>query len=272
MALLLFLNAQQSYAQSDSIYIWPKTVPGQSNPKKPPVPTRLKDGTIRVIEVSNPFLAVFEPVKKNGKAIVICPGGGYRWLAVHKEGYTIANWLSRLGYTAFVLQYRVPEKRDGALHDLQRAIRIVKGSAQRFGIDSANVYAMGFSAGAHLIARAGMAEPMPTYPAQDDLDRLSCKPDQMIAIYPAYLDSGPDGSLPPELKATAKTVNTFIFQTTDDSYFLSSLALARALRSANAEVELHMLPEGGHGYGMDPGNTAAEAWPKLLETWLAKHH
>lgn len=270
--LAVFTSAQNSYAQSDSLYIWPNAVPGETKQKSQPVPTTLEDGSIRVIEVTNPFLAVFEPKgSRNGKAIIICPGGAYVRLAVHKEGYTVAEWLTQLGYTVFVLHYRVPDKRDGALQDLQRSIRIVRGSAERYGIDKGKIGTMGFSAGAHVVARAGMAGPLQAYPVQDDWDKLSANPDRMILIYPAYLASGPNGTLTPELKATAGTVDTFIFQTMDDASAPSSFALATALRNVKANVALHMLPEGGHGYGMDPGNKAAETWPKLLENWLKEH-
>jgi acetyl esterase/lipase len=148
---------------------------------------------------------------------------------------------------------------------------LVRQDAKLFGIDPGNVGAIGFSAGAHLVARAGMTAPSQTYPAQDQSDKQSGMPDRMIIIYPAYLDTGPDHSLSPELKASANTVDTFIFQTMDDGTARSSFALAMALRDAKANVELHMLPEGGHGYGMYPGNKAAETWPKLLEVWLKEH-
>ncbi len=274
-AVTLFLIAisLQLSAQTDSLYLWPNAVPGESSPKKEPVPTTLDDGSIRVIEVTNPFLAVFkpEPEVKNGKAIVVCPGGAYVRLAVHKEGYTTAEWLSGLGYTVFVLHYRVPNKRDGALQDLQRALKIVRSKAKLYGIDAGKIGAIGFSAGAHLVARAGMTEPSQTYPTQDAADKQSGTPDRMIIIYPGYLDGGPNHSLSPDLKAKANTVDTFIFQTMDDGSAYSSFALATALRDAKANVELHMLPQGGHGYGMYPGNKAAETWPKLLEVWLKEH-
>jgi len=272
LSLFVFIICiQNAYSQSDSIYIWPGAVPGEHGPKSMPVPTTLVDGSIRVIEVTNPFLTVFEPKVKNGKAIIICPGGGYVRLAVHKEGYTVAAWLSQLGYTVFVLQYRVPDKRAGALQDLQRSIRLVRSGAKDYGIDPEKVAAMGFSAGAHIVTTAGLIEVEPTYPKQDDADNHSPKPDRMIVIYPAYLAEEADGSLPRGLKASPATVDTFIFQTMDDKLAPSSFALATALRNANANVELHMLPKGGHGFGMDPGNKAAETWPKLLETWLAEH-
>jgi acetyl esterase/lipase len=130
---------------------------------------------------------------------------------------------------------------------------------------------MGFSAGAHIVARAGMTVTPEPYPVQDKADSHSRSPNCMIIIYPAYLDGGPGNSISPDLIATSSTVDTFIFQTMDDSGAQSSFALASALQNAKANVELHMLPEGGHGYGMDAGNKAAETWPKLLKEWLDQH-
>jgi acetyl esterase/lipase len=271
--LILFSISHLLQAQTDSLYLWPGEVPNEAKPKSAPIPSTLDDGSIRIIEVTNPFLAVFEPKpsRKNGKAIIVCPGGAYVRLAVHKEGYATADWLTDLGYSVFVLHYRVPDKRDGALQDLQRAIRLVRHRAKLYGIDPVKIGAMGFSAGAHVVARAGMEEPGQRYPAQDEADKSSPLPDRMIIIYPGYLSDGPNKSLSPELKAVANTPATFIFQTMDDGSALSAFALATALQRAKANVELHMLPVGGHGYGMYPGNKAAEAWPMLLEGWLKEH-
>jgi acetyl esterase/lipase len=268
--VFLFFASFGLIAQTDSLYLWPNVVPGESRPKSPPVPSTLKDGSIRVIEVTNPFLAVFEakPSRKNGKAIIVCPGGAYVRLAVHKEGYAVADWLSDLGYTVFVLHYRVPDKRDGALQDLQRSLRLVRHNAKYYGIDPGKIGAMGFSAGAHLVTRSGMTATTQRYPAQDESDKLSGSPDRMIILYPAYLSDGPNHSITPELKATANTPHTFIFQSIDDALAKSAIALAIALQDAKANVELHMVPTGGHGYGMYPGNKAAETWPRLLEEWL----
>jgi acetyl esterase/lipase len=268
--LFIIVCIQNARGQSDSIYLWPMAVPGEVKTKLPPVPTTLPDGSIRIIEVTNPFLVVFEPRIRNGKAIIICPGGAYVRLAVHKEGYTVATWLSKLGYTVFVLHYRVPDKRAGALQDLQRSLRQVRSRSKDYGIDPEKVAAMGFSAGAHIVATAGLTPDRPTYPKQDGADSLSAKPDRMIVIYPAYLAEKPN-VLSSNLKPGPGTADTFIFQTMDDPLAPNSFVLAAALRNANANVELHMLPEGGHGFGMDPGNAAAETWPKLLETWLIDH-
>jgi acetyl esterase/lipase len=273
LLIALILVASQLPAQNDSIYLWRNLVPNEVKPKAQPVPITLPDGSIRVVEVTNPFLAVFEPeaANKNGKAMVVCPGGAYARLAVHKEGYTVARWLNDLGYTVFVLHYRVPDKRAGALQDFQRAIKLVRANAAQYSIDPSRVGAIGFSAGAHLVTRAAMTDHMQTYPHQDTSDLQSAKPDGLILIYPSYLDEGTNHSLSPELKANNKIPHTFIFQTMDDAGALSALAVATALQGVKASLELHMLPKGGHGYGMDPGNEAAEAWPKLLTVWLKSH-
>lgn len=273
LALILFsFEFHNLFAQNDSIYLWQGAVPDAIKPKAAPVPSTLEDGSIRVIEVTDPFIAVFQPKpsRKNGKAIVVCPGGAYVRLAVHKEGYATADWLSDLGYTVFVLHYRVPNQRAGALQDLQRALKIVRHKAKQYEIDPSNIGCIGFSAGAHLVASAGMSDSLPSYPSQDDTDKQRAMPDKMILIYPAYLDAGPNRTLSSELRASAHTVDTFIFQTMDDTSARSALAVAIALQEAKANVELHMLPKGGHGYGMYPGNYAAEIWPKLLQEWLAK--
>jgi acetyl esterase/lipase len=268
--LLLLLTAQIVHAQSDSVYLWPKAVPGEEKPKLPPVITTLEDGSTRVTEITNPFFAVFKPdaAKKNNKAIIVCPGGGYVRLAVEKEGYATARFLSGLGFTVFVLHYRVPDKRDGAWQDIQRSVRLIRSNASRYGIQPNKIGVMGFSAGAHVGARAGMADSTINYPVQDAADALSSRPDCMIIIYPGYLDMGPNKSLTPELKVHAQTAPTFIFQAMDDNIVQSSFVLAMGLRDVKANVELHIVPKGGHGFGMTPGNKAAEAWPPLLANWL----
>jgi acetyl esterase/lipase len=273
IAVVLFVAATNDVlGQTDSVYIWPGAVPGETSSKRPPIVTQIEDGSYRVTEVTSPLFTIFKPAaaKSNHKAIVVCPGGGYVRLALQKEGFTVAEWLKGLGYTVFVLQYRVPNKRDGATQDLQRTIRLVRQNASKYGIDPNKIAAMGFSAGAHVAARVGMSDSLPTYPNQDAADAISARPNSMIIIYPGYLSDGPNRSLSPELKASDKTAPTFIFQTMDDNSALSAFALGVALRNAKADVELHMLSKGGHGYGMTKGNEAAETWPGLLERWMLR--
>ena len=256
---------------SDTIFLWQGQVPGETGEKHPPIQTdNNSNNVIRLTDITDPAIIVFKPKAntRNGAGIIVCPGGGYNILAMNLEGYEIAEWLNQLGYTAFVLQYRVPKKQEGALMDIQRAIRIVRSKADVWGIDPGKLGVLGFSAGGSLCARASTRFNEETYPGSDDIDRLSCRPDFSVLIYPAYLDQGENRSLTPELTITPETPPMFIFGTADDRWANSTLVMATALRDAKIPVELHLLPRGGHGYGLRTGNKAAETWPVLVETWL----
>jgi len=257
----------------DTIYLWPGRVPGGTEAKHDAVQTSNKSGNVtRLTDVSNPAIIVFEPETniKNGAGVIICPGGGYEILAIDLEGYEIATWLNKLGYTAFVLQYRVPDKQKEALYDIQRAIRLIRSRIPAWDLDADRLGVLGFSAGGSLSARASTRFNLETYSKIDSIDSISSRPDFAVLIYPAYLDQGENRSLTPEILITSNTPPMFIFGTTDDSYGNSSLVMTKALRDNNVAVELHFLQEGGHGYGLRPGNIAAETWPLLLEDWLTK--
>jgi acetyl esterase/lipase len=200
----------------------------------------------------------------------VCPGGGYSILAVDLEGYEIAEWLNSLGFTAFVLQYRVPEKEEGALQDIQRTLRIIRSRAEEWDIDPAKLGVFGFSAGGSLSARASTRYNDTTYAPVDAADTFSCRPDFSVLIYPAYLDRGEERALTPELSVDENTPPMFLFATADDYHGNSVLVMAGALRDHEVPVELHFLAEGGHGYGLRPGNVAADTWPALAAKWLNK--
>lgn len=257
----------------ETISLWPQVVPDEKKPKAPALLSDNKKGnTTRIAEVTNPSLIVYEanPTRKNGAAIIICPGGGYSILAIDKEGYEVAQWLSELGYTAFVLQYRVPNKRSGALQDAQRAIRYVRATSHDRGIQPDKIGIMGFSAGGSLSARISTQYKETLYPPIDDWDTQSARPDFSLLIYPAYLDEGEKDSLSPELVIDKNTPPMFLFVTADDRFTNSSLVMSSALRSRKIPFELHILPHGGHGYGIRTGNQAAETWPDLCELWLKR--
>ena len=251
--------------------LWPGKVPGELKEKQPPVvAVSENDKILRYSEVTNPAIEVYlpDPANKNGSAVIVCPGGGYQILAYDLEGTEIAAWLNKLGYTAFVLQYRIPEKKDGALQDAQRAIRLIRDNSKKWNIDPERTGIMGFSAGGSLSARTSILFNKKTYPPVDKADSLSCRPSFTMLIYPAYLDQGPNYTLTPELELGKDVPPFFIFQTADDPYGNSALVMAGALRNAKLPVELHLLPEGGHGYGLRTGKVAGETWPILAEKWL----
>jgi acetyl esterase/lipase len=272
ITFLFIMCSLSTFSQKhDLIYLWPGKVPGELKEKQPPsTETSRNDNVIRFSEVTNPAIEVYLPDRSvnNGSAIIVCPGGGYRILAYDKEGTEIAAWLNKLGFAAFVLQYRIPDKKEGALQDVQRALRIVRSVATRLNLDPGKIGVMGFSAGGSLSARASTLFNKSTYSAVDKTDSLSCRPSFTLLIYPAYLDQGPDLSLTPELQLSKEVPPMFIFQTADDSYGNSSLIMAAALRNAKLPFEFHMLAKGGHGYGLRSGIVAAEVWPLLAEKWL----
>ncbi len=270
--IIAFFISFFSYSQNrDTLYLWSGDVPGEKEIKHAPVQSsNTKGDVIRLKEVTNPALVVYKPEIANSSeaGIIICPGGGYSILAIDKEGYEIAEWLNSLGYTAFVLQYRVPQKQQGALNDIQRALRLVRARADDYQLNPQKIGVMGFSAGGSLCARASTQFNADTYAKRDDIDSFSCRPDFAVLIYPAYLDQGENRSLTPELTISESTPPFFVFGTADDKYGNSSLVITTALRDNKIPVELHVLAQGGHGYGLRPGNMAAETWPVLLKGWL----
>jgi acetyl esterase/lipase len=269
--ILLLMISMQLFSQ-DIIHLWPGNVPGETASKKAAVPTSdTSKGVTRLTDVTDPTLQVFKPTGKgNGAAVVVCPGGGYQILAINLEGYEVAKWLSQQGYTAFVLQYRVPKKQEGALQDVQRAIRIVKSQAKQWQLDPEKIGVMGFSAGGSLSARISTLYNKDSYTKTDAADNLSAKPAFALLIYPAYLDQGTNRTITPELAIDAQTPPMFLFATADDPYGNSALVMAGALRDAKVPVELHFYPNGGHGYGLRSGNPAADVWPALAQKWLQK--
>ncbi len=267
--MILGISPQLRAQQHENIYLWPGK--GRQAPELSPDTSH---HVRRIKEVKDAFMTVYPctlPGKKK-EAVVVCPGGGYNILAIDLEGEEIAEWLNGLGYTAFVLNYRVPQQQAGALEDVQRAIRLVRQGAANWGIDPEKVGLIGFSAGGSLSARAATRYNVQAYTPVDKADTLSCKPAFAMLIYPAYLDQGPANTLTPELTLSADTPPMFLFATSDDPYGNSALVMAAALRRAKVPVELHFYNSGGHGYGLRAGNSAAAAWPLLAASWLKQLH
>lgn len=260
------LLAAPAWAQESERNIWPDKRPAEVVLKKGKMKQTMgEDDILRIQQIPVPTLQKFPVVKSpKGKVVIVCPGGGYQILAVNHEGTEIAQWLNALGYTAYVLRYRVPDNREGALQDVQRAIRIARAEnpGKQVGV-------MGFSAGASLTARAATRFQSPSYTATDETDTQSARPDFAALIYPAYMDEGEHHTLTPELTITEQTPPFFVFQTADDHYGNSALVISQALRNHKIPVQLHIYEKGGHGYGLRANLAeAASKWPKLMEEWL----
>lgn len=264
LSFLMTLTYSLSAQKNEVIHLWEQEVPNSTEKKHAAVVTdNNSNGVIRLTDVTDPTVTIYRPDSSNDKnsAIVVCPGGGYQILAFNLEGTEIAEWLAEDGYTVYILQYRVPGNRLGALNDVQRAIRIARKDFDRVGV-------MGFSAGGHLSANASTNYQVSSYTPVDDLDKLSAKPDYTMLIYPAYLDAGENRALSPEIKVDSNTPPMFICAAGDDPYANSSLVMATALRDAKVPVELHIFPSGGHGFGSRKSSVAATKYVEYVRAWL----
>lgn len=272
-------------APSAPIPLWPKEAPGEKGGiGEEKDTTGAKGGlvagksVIRLGNVSQPTLTVYRPAKDKdtGAAVIICPGGGYNILAYDLEGSEVCEWLNSIGVTGVLLKYRVP-RRPGIpghvapLQDAQRAMGLVRQQAKELGIDPNRIGVLGFSAGGHLAAALSNNHTERTYPVVDDADKLGCKPDFSILIYPAYLTQKDKGDiLAPEMPVSAtNTPPTFLAMTQDDGVRVeTALFYYLALKNAKVPAELHLYPKGGHGYGLRRTDVTVTTWPDRAADWM----
>jgi acetyl esterase/lipase len=265
-------------AQPQTFDVWPGKPPGEATtPGEEKEVRREHDGKpIRIIEnVSRPRMTVYRPPQEKdvGAAVLICPGGGYHVLAIEHEGEEVATWLNSLGITAVVLKYRVPAgksqpRHQAPLQDAQRAMSWLRSHSKEWGLDPQRLGILGFSAGGHLAAAVTTNYDQRSYEAIDDIDKVSCRPDFAVLVYPAYL-SDKDGKLSPEIRVTAQTPQCFLVHADDDKLSAeNSVALYLALHQAQVPAELHIYVSGGHGFGLRPSEHASSTWEQRCAEWL----
>ena len=229
------------------------------------------DGITRLTDVTCPSITYY-PVSGRGPhpAVIVCPGGGYGILAWNHEGIDLCSYFNSIGFSAFLLKYRVPDNRAAAHADACRAIRLIRANAAELNVDPDKIGIMGFSAGAHLTATvAAPADPVP-YEKVDAIDELSCRPDFAALIYPAYL-CDPDLNLNQEFKIDENTPPMFLIQTEDDEIRVEcSLAWYLAMKRAKRPAEMHLFAEGGHGYGILRTGKPVANWPKIAAGWFER--
>jgi len=263
--------------------VWPGVAPGEPANLPPEADTTTaKDHLIagrpavRIGNVSAPTITVYKPKGKNtGAAVVVFPGGGYRILAIDLEGTEVCDWLNSAGVTCVLLKYRVPDsgpypKSSAALQDAQRAMGLVRLHATEWGIDPHRIGVLGFSAGGHLSAAISNHYAQRSYEPIDAADKLSCRPDFAVLVYPAYLTlEKQDFALNPDVHPTADTPPTFIVQAEDDPVHVENAAVYfLALKNAKVPAELHIYAQGGHGYGLRRTELPVTSWPQSVEIWL----
>jgi acetyl esterase/lipase len=249
-----------------------------------------KSGNITYSSVSVPTLEIYQPEKgtANGTAVIICPGGGYVNLAYSWEGIKIALAFNKMGITAFVLKYRLPndiymkDKTVGPLQDAQMAIKLVRMRAKEWGIDTAKVGIAGFSAGGHLASTAATHFNKPVI---GNGEGTNLRPsflilgysvislnDKTVASRGRLLGENPSEAVVSlysnDLQVTKNTPTAFIVHAGDDPKVkvTESVNFYLALIKNNVPAEMHIYPTGGHGFGVS--DTNAGRWTSLCRDWM----
>lgn len=269
-----------------TIRLWPGVAPGAKGDAPADVPT----------------LTLLRPAHPNGTAVVIAPGGAYVHLAADLEGREPGDRLAALGVTVFVLKYRLGPTYlyPIPLEDARRALRLVRALAPKYGYAPDRIGMMGFSAGGHLAAMAGVA-PEPGKPeSADPIERESSTPNFMVLVYPWLNAMQPPVPTPtgpminycsvtkgltqadcaqrfaaytPSTLVGPSTPPAILFHTSDDSVVPASTSVTfyTAMHAAERDAELHIFAHGPHGFGSGGTDPVLTAWPGLLSAWLGAH-
>ncbi len=248
-------------------------------------------GNLIVAKVTNPTLTSFVPQGNNTNkaAVIICPGGGYTNLHIQREGFKVAEAFTEQGVAAFVLKYRLPDeeivedKAHTPLKDAQRAIQLVRENAGDWGINLGKIGIMGFSAGGHLAATAGVHHDAELI---DNERNISLRPDFMILVYPVISFDDKVGHVGSkkrligdqpeerevaffsnELHVNSQTSKSILFHAGDDTLVPveNSLLFYKGLKEHNVPAELHVYSKGEHGFLAIPAFTE---WFNRCIAWM----
>ena len=302
-AALPAIAEAQTLAPADPtevVRLWPNGAPGGAGVTVTPiVPERSTDPAYRdryAQYTTDPIMTVLRPERPNGSAMLLIPGGGYRWAVLDKEGFDVARVFAASGTTCFILRYRLPADgwaagADAPLQDAQRAIRLIRSRAAEFGVRPDRIAVLGASAGGHLAGLAS-ARTDAAYAPVDASDALSLRPDLSLLMYPVATMADPHvhagsrthllGEAPSEARITAYSLEqmnwtgaapVFLLHAMDDVSVPveNSLMLLATLKAASVKSEAHLFQEGGHGFGVRLiEDRPAAVWPELARAWAAR--
>ena len=183
---------------------------------------------------------------------MVCPGGGFSYVASLHEGFPLAWEISKKRLNAFVLRYRLSEQK--GTEDLAAAIAYVFRNAETLGVSTRGYSLWGGSAGARMVGNIAL----------NGLSQYGggALPAPAAVIIACTGQSSYSGNFPPP----------FITVSADDSIVNVSTAEKRVgnLRKAGVEVEYRRYSEAGHGYGLGAG-TDAEGWIECAIKFWKRH-
>jgi acetyl esterase/lipase len=269
-ALLFCALTASSKAEPQVIPLWEKGAPGFEDRRNEP--ELAKDYWVK--NIHNPSITVFPAPKEkaNGAAILIVPGGGHRELSFIPEGVEPAKFFNDLGVTCFVLKHRLPRETNSPyslqIHprqDAQRAMRVIRSQSAEWNLDTNCIGAMGFSAGGEVVAMLVYSPTTGNTNAVDAIERMNCRVDFQISIYPGPLGV-PTGEIPADAPPAF-----FLVANDDHSHVRPVIAQLEKYRAAKRPVEVHIYSKGGHGFNMGNRSKLAsiKGWPQRMADWLA---
>lgn len=289
--------ADPSLKNEQAVNIWNGTPPGSADL---PITEKTTDTSFdpkspaRIIEkVVTPSMTAYIPKKSNGAAALVFPGGGYLSIQFDADGVETARWLNSLGIAAFVLKGRLPgdghvDGKDVPLQDAQRAMRVIRANAKKWGIDGTRIGAAGVVSGGHQAAMLGTLFAKRVYLPRDDVDEYSSRPDWMILIspeisgnarsslvkdQPALLPSARQelyDEYPVEKFVSPKTPRTFIACATDDnkSDVENSIRFYLSLKRAGVPAEMHIFQKGGVPPYLRNTQSSIRNWSNACAEWM----
>ena len=292
LTLVALAAALTASAQVKVVKLWDNASAPHSN--EDAGPQKEKNGNLYNTVDTELFIYPAAPDKATGQAVVVCPGGGYRFVSMPREGHEVGEWLSAEGITVVALKYRLPNGHcQVPLEDAEAALRYIRDHAAEYGVNPSRVGIMGFSAGGHLAASTAIlwdAEPVQTALG---IHGTEARPDAVVLGYPVITagEYRHDGSIvnlcgdDADLRATMSLENQvrdglppfFVWHTVEDPSVpvQNSLMLAGALTAHKVPLELHLFAHDGHGTStctreVNTPNKHNSAWVALCTDWLAE--
>jgi acetyl esterase/lipase len=251
-------------AYSQTVDLWPGAAPGSEaweHSERTVEDTPI--GTV-VFNVVTPTMTAYlpDPAKATGTAIIIAPGGAFVALAMDLEGRDAARWLQERGIAAFVLKYRIMEKREEGIPSMNmeeagkygvadgiQAVKVLRKQAAKWRIAPNRIGFMGFSVGAMVTSGALLQA------------NAAARPDFAALIY-----GGPFGAIP-TIPKTLPPI--FLTWAQDDAMALDYVVKFHdALELAGHKPEVHVFSSGGHGFGMKKQGKSSDHWIDALYFWL----